>query len=501
MSYVSLLKNIPEVLSQPTGIAAIASVGIHGAIALIVPLMPVDSSQSKESASAQSVGIMELNQADQARLPESANQSQVALQPQPLDLLPQQQLPQQPEVTLPNLDTKTSLMPVVPPAYMQPISPPITVTPNKYRTNYLPKQLSRQWVIPKNNFGDTSRFNAANTKPNTSKPDFSGRGITAFKPQSGNNLPVVNGSSIPLDLKNSQPLSPSGTPTTIADSATTSPTNQPGGFQVPQNQPLINPPGQPANLVDNLTPTGRSASPNTSAPKIPELAKPPKDGNLLALATHAKLRSEVKQQYPNSQEKPVIRETIATDKPGLEGTVSGYLVVDSQGKHVIKYEDKAVAPELVSKITEYFNTKAPKGDKQTNLYPFNLRFQNNNTAGATQGQTPGVVTPQPASTPAKVNQQTPPPVLPSFKPLSEQVPGNQPTPSPATTNKLMQELRNRNGKSIPASTTPVKPSSTQEANKTQVSPSVSSTTSTSRQNLIRELNKFRQERQNSDSEK
>ncbi|MBH8560867.1 hypothetical protein I8748_01510 [Nostoc sp. CENA67] len=500
MSYVSLLKNIPEVLSQPAGIAAIASVGIHGAIALIVPLMPVDSSQSKESASAKSVGIVELNQADQARLPQTPDQAQVALQPQPPDLLPQQQLPQQPQVTLPNLDTKTSLMPAIPPAYMQPISPPITTTPNKYRTNYLPKQFSKQWVMPKDTFGDTSGFNAANTKPNTSRSDSSGRGITAFKQQSGNYLPEVNRSPLPLDLKNSQPLSPSVAPTTIADSATTSPTNQPGGFQVPQNQPLINPPGQPSNLVNNLTPTGRSASPNTSPPKIPELAKPSKDGNLLALAAHAKLRDKVLKEYPNSQEKPVIRETITTDKPSLEGTVSGFLVVDSQGKHVIKYEDKPVAPELKLKITEYFNSKAPKGDKQTNIYPFNLRFQNNsnNTAGATQGQTPGVVTPQPVSTPAKGNQQTPPPVLPSFKPLSEQVPGNQPTPSPATTNKLMQELRNRNGKSAPASTTPVKPSSTQEANKTQVSPSV---TPTSSQNLIRELNKFRQERQNSNSEK
>ncbi|QSJ18351.1 hypothetical protein JYQ62_05930 [Nostoc sp. UHCC 0702] len=483
MSYVSLLKNIPEILSQPTGIAAIASVGIHGAIALIVPLMPVDSSQPKESVSSKSVGVLELSQADQARLPESANQSQVALQPQLPELLPQQQLPQQPQVTLLNPGTQTSLTPVIPPAYMQPISPPIPTTSTRYRTNYLPKPQSRDWVIPKNSFADTSGFNTANTKPNISRPNLSGRNITGFKPQPGSNLPAVDRGSIPLDLKNSQPLSPSVTPNTIADSSTTSPTKQPGSFQVPQNQPLINPPGQPSNLVDNLTPTDRNASlPDTSAPKIPELPQTSKKGSLLALAAHAKLRDKVTKENPNSQEKPVIREIIATDKPGLEGTeVLGYLVVNPQGKHKIEYdEDKPVAPELRSQITQYFNSKAPKADKQTNLYPFNLRFQNNsnNNAGATQGQTSGVITPP--------------------KPSSGEVTGNQPTPSPATTNKLMQELRNRNGKSSPASTTPVKPSSTQEANKTQVSPSV---TSTPRPSLIQELNKLRQERQNSNSEK
>ncbi|WP_257236176.1 hypothetical protein [Nostoc sp. 'Peltigera malacea cyanobiont' DB3992] len=71
MSYVSLLKNIPEILSQPIGIAAIASLGIHGAIAMIVPLMPMESNKPKETASSKTVGLLELSQADQNRLPQS----------------------------------------------------------------------------------------------------------------------------------------------------------------------------------------------------------------------------------------------------------------------------------------------------------------------------------------------------------------------------------------------------------------------------------------------
>ena len=75
MSYVSLLKNIPDILSQPAGIAAIASVGIHGAIAFILPLMPVDSSKStKEASSNKPVGLVQLSQADQNRLREIKTQ-------------------------------------------------------------------------------------------------------------------------------------------------------------------------------------------------------------------------------------------------------------------------------------------------------------------------------------------------------------------------------------------------------------------------------------------
>ena len=91
MSYVNLLKNIPEILSQPTGIAAIASLGIHGAIALIVPFMPVNSSQSSKNEPPKAVGLMELTAADQNRLPQPASTSQVALEQPQLPL--QQPLP------------------------------------------------------------------------------------------------------------------------------------------------------------------------------------------------------------------------------------------------------------------------------------------------------------------------------------------------------------------------------------------------------------------------
>jgi hypothetical protein len=73
MSYISLLKNVPEILSQPAGIAAIASLGIHGAIAFLLPLMPVESAKSTKQASiTKPVGLAELTSSEQSRLPQVA---------------------------------------------------------------------------------------------------------------------------------------------------------------------------------------------------------------------------------------------------------------------------------------------------------------------------------------------------------------------------------------------------------------------------------------------
>ncbi|MHC5828652.1 MAG: hypothetical protein ACYT04_75315, partial [Nostoc sp.] len=58
-------------------------------------------------------------------------------------------------------------------------------------------------------------------------------------------------------------------------------------------------------------------------------------GSELAIAqldSYANLRKEVQQEYPNAQQKPVIRQTLPTDKPNLEGAVLGVLVVDRDGK-------------------------------------------------------------------------------------------------------------------------------------------------------------------------
>jgi hypothetical protein len=100
---------------------------------------------------------------------------------------------------------------------------------------------------------------------------------------------------------------------------------------------------------------------------------------LAELTSDNNLRQAIRQQYPNSKEKAVIRETIATNKLNLEGTVLGRLVVDSDGKVLdIKFNEGTASPELQSKARAFFNANPPKADKQgISSYPFNLQFKRN----------------------------------------------------------------------------------------------------------------------------
>jgi hypothetical protein len=147
MSYVSLLKNLPEFLSQPAGIAAIASLGIHGALGFLLPLMPVDSPKD-EASKQRTVGVMNLNAAEQARLP------QVNPQPQ------SPQLGISSQVTLPNFATQS---PVLPPlGNMPPLNaalPPLGQLPiDKYpRVTPLPNanQKNNQKIDPRVAIGGT----------------------------------------------------------------------------------------------------------------------------------------------------------------------------------------------------------------------------------------------------------------------------------------------------------------------------------------------------------
>ncbi len=105
MSYASLLK-IPGTLQSSTGLAALASLGIHGLLWAVLPVLPLES-KSLESQSPQTVGLVELTPDEQSRLPQSPS-----------------------EVTLPPFATQPSVLPPLPPPPFQ-ISalPPLPALP------------------------------------------------------------------------------------------------------------------------------------------------------------------------------------------------------------------------------------------------------------------------------------------------------------------------------------------------------------------------------------
>ncbi|WP_066381069.1 hypothetical protein, partial [Anabaena sp. CA = ATCC 33047] len=416
MSYVSVFKSIPELLSQPTGIAAIASVGIHGAIALIVPLMPVNSNQQQDSSSQNTVGVVEINPADQIRLPENPGSNPVALQAQ-LPLL-QNQFPQQPQLQLqtpPSLNAATTTLPPLPPPVAAPLSlPPIQTIPENYRIAALPQRQPLR-ISPRRNFQiDNSGFNAARNR------------FTPVTPRSFDDKAVVPTTSTPLPVDNLPELSAAKLPDNLPDNLPATPVNtnpNPATTQPRENIAKVAPIGKTPTVGDEL------AFANQSIPKwqqgstlnLPDVpSKQTEQTEVTQVNSYARLRAALQQQYPNSQEKTVIRKTISTDKPGLEGIVLGVLVVDAEGKVLdIQFQDRAVAPELQLKTREYFTQNAPKAEKQISRYPFSLRFQNDgsNAAEASQDKTPAVVLPKTSETSAENEAQPQPSPAVTIKPL------------------------------------------------------------------------------------
>jgi hypothetical protein len=528
MSYVSLLKNIPEILSQPIGIAAIASLGIHGAIAMIVPLMPMEANKPKETASSKTVGLLELSQADQNRLPQTT--PQIGLQ----------QLPPIAPLSAPNFTTQAGLTPLAPPPSSQLTLPPLPPSSNNYRVSSLPPRQSLR-MIPSENLRfsasniDSSKYNLSpKFSPSVPRVNDSATKFEQSKPLALNRLPQLQSEKIPDDiLQNAQPPSLTDTnPIATAQGNTTSQMTQ------PINNASTNPQNQ---LITSLKQASRSGNTLIGTRGITgqtaDFSVKGTQQVIAQLDSYANLRKEVQQQYPNAEQKPVIRQTLPTDKSNLQGAVLGVLVVDPDGKVLdIKFQDKLVSPELQSKAREYFNKQSPKGDKQISSYPFNLVFQNktSNTTGTTQEQKPSSLSapginnnqliPSPAGTSKPFpelrirNNQPASSLRGTLKPLAAPgVNSNQPEFSPTGTPKPLSELKIRNNQPASSPTGTVKPLFAPEVNSNQPTPSPAVTSkplllprvnksqptpaAESDQKLVERLREVKENRQKSNPEK
>lgn len=113
MSYGSFLKSLPQALRQPTGIATIASVGVHGLLWIVLPILPLASKTTESDP--EPVQLVELTPAEQSRLPSFAT--------------PQLSLPPLPKTTnlfpsLPSLQSSNSLPSSSSSPYSLPLFPP-----------------------------------------------------------------------------------------------------------------------------------------------------------------------------------------------------------------------------------------------------------------------------------------------------------------------------------------------------------------------------------------
>ncbi|MCZ2200690.1 MAG: hypothetical protein O1I87_01935 [Cylindrospermopsis raciborskii PAMP2012] len=401
MSYVSVLKSIPEILGQPTGIAAIASLGVHGAIALIVPLMPIDSNhnQTARPDTTKAVGLMELSPADQNRLPQSTS-AQIATQLPQLAL--QSQIPLS-GLSVAGQPPEPPVQPVLPP----PLLPPIPTSSSNYNLSVLPQRQS----LPK--ISSTSvdiqasnlRFkNQLSSRPSSISP-FVDKIDDQIRPNQSNvsKLPVDNKitTEIPSEPLNNPSPTKIDTDSTGGIGQNQSPANsdpQQNGTGSNPSSPLTNADqlGGPIAVVPEIpakpqeqTPSLPSSQPEQTPLSQGNDARTQKRQQLLArLESYNKLRQTILKEYPNSKEQSPIRQSVPVNNRDMEGVVFGRLVVDPDGKVLdIKFQDQSVSPQLQSQTREFFNANPPKGEQNISSYPFQLRFNLVNNASENSPKT------------------------------------------------------------------------------------------------------------------
>jgi hypothetical protein len=442
MSYVSLLKNIPEFLSQPTGIAAIASLSLHGAIALIVPLMPSTSNKNPQpELNKASVGLIELSPADQSRLPQIPGTSPVASQIPQLPL--QQTIPPNGygnTLTLvqptPNIPQAASPLPSIP--------LPSTITSNSgYQINRLPERRIISRINPNAYRAPLDlRSNSKNDSLNFGSP-------STFKTESTQNYDNSPGNfNQPLDTQARRNNEISG-----EELKNPSPGEIDPGFTASESIPPQNRGDSADRFNQNPNIAGNNNSPNrdllAANPSTTENQTGGAVGGKNAqIDEFIKLRQQVSLLHPQAQEKHLIRRTISTDKSELEGNISGRIVLDSKGKMDI-YFGKSSSLELQSKTREYFKANPPASDKEkTTAYSFSLSFKYQNRENTTnkpevkpestsEKEEPEV---KPESTSEKKDTQTGNPAVSSKTTTTPTTENNQPVVIKNSQEKLIQKL-------------------------------------------------------------
>lgn len=472
MSYVSILKNVPEFLSQPTGIAVLASVGIHGAIAFLLPLVPIES-KPKETTSPKTVGLVTLSQAEQNRLPQSVSKPESNKQP------PQAQPPQLPLVPQvpPSLTfgKKPIVLPAQPSEHL--VEPPLSsdslniVSLPKNQYTRIPQERDLKLESKNLNFKENSipslpRVNDREIPNYREKialgvPQSLPSNSPSSPPPLAGNLPELQAAKIPVDITANLPAVPS------------SATNSPSASQQVQEfvAPIAPTPqvGDKLALADTSLPPWQQQQsiPTPSGSELPSgtptISKSPTTQQLIAkTTTFSEQFQKVRQQYPNIETKQPISETINTQKPQT-GKIEGGLVVDSEGKvETIEFLDNSVSSELKTAAREFFRDYFQKKPVQANgrpkYYPFSLSFNptNNTTAASNVPKSPSLVP-----------QELPPLQLKKTQPVSNpQGDRKQPVRSP-------QE--NLSAKPLPPQWQPVKvnppsPATTTQATTNQQSP-------------------------------
>ena len=397
MSYVSLLKTIPDFFSQPVGIAALASVGIHGVIAFLLPLMPVETKKTKEVKIPKTVGLVELDQADRQRIPQT-NSTNITPNLQANNI--------QTAVQLPEFATKATPLPrlappplVTPPVASNQIMPPLPISRSELGIDPLPKnrqiktrQSNPFRIRPQDRFGAKKSWSASRpelkfedpVKNSNVRANQKLRAKVATGTNSRNNprkdlrasLPEVNPAVMPAKLPG-KPIPVSGDITSVS--------------ALPRGNQILNNSSRELNVTNNtngLTSRTRLVTGITNSPQVNKVQTPQvkvKSPSRKKVVTEPELIARAKQITPNIQMQAVpLQPSLDLPKGEKATNVKGGLVVDGEGKiNYFELLDKSVSSNLKVAVRDYFKNyfqKNPmKATGKPKYFSFNVVFEPSDT--------------------------------------------------------------------------------------------------------------------------
>jgi|GEM_PF-2833731 len=325
MSYSSFLKNFPDKLGQPTGIAVMASVVVHALIAITLPYWPVFSrEQPKQLREVELVGLT----------PEMASRLPPPPQPKKPILLP----PSQPPSTFPKQPAKDTDLGKLLTTPRQPVR-------RRYRTQVPQKQFNRQkkrivtGPVFSNKTINIPELDGKKVKPRTytpeelarltTKPNISVQGSsnnTLFQPQRQSNNPLFQ-----PQRQNNNPLFQPQEPNNNTFSPPQEPNNNTSSPPQEPNDNTSSPPQEPNNNTA-LVPQ-RQESPEQKIQRMRASITPNQKNTSPEEAEEnsKKLQEEWNQDEPTISTIPGSYPTLACYKD-LEGTSVVGVLVGGDGK-------------------------------------------------------------------------------------------------------------------------------------------------------------------------
>ncbi len=409
MYYASLIKNLPETLCQPLSWATLASLGLHGLLWAVLPLLPL---HFKSAEPQRTVGLVALTQADQSRLPQVSTPP-VNLPPlttqsnvlPPLPLTPYPKLLQPPLVNLPsvlpplppaplgNNQSMTQLVPI--PGQPPNVLPPLPSAPlgnNQSITQLVPiagkppSELNQRINYNQQNMSQLEHQQISRASSKTTLSTASAR--LARSPKHWTRKKLLTA------LRGGQ-LQPNSSSTATATSASTLPENIPKHWTREKLLTALRG-GQPQlNSGSTATATTASTLPASTPPKywteeklVAALQEQPQpDSGSLSAAT-AQIIAEVndfKEWYqkvhqvnPKLATKATIRQKLKTCNKQLDSGVAVFgVVVNPEGKIIFgpDFIPKNSAANIQQAAKDYIKRYRFQKTVKATVQPFRLEFE------------------------------------------------------------------------------------------------------------------------------